>query len=102
MTEVKPPLSFGHILTGPFFNEPMRVETVQSTGAASWIVGLLGTNSERFRNVTITAEESGALNGSRPAALLRRRRPIASPGPPSLRPRHCLRVRSVFRALDFA
>jgi hypothetical protein len=35
----------------------MRVETVQSNDAASWIVGLVGTNSERFRKVTMTAED---------------------------------------------
>ena len=57
MTENTLPLTVGQILIGPLFNEPMRVETVQSNGAASWIVGLVGTNSERFRKVTITAED---------------------------------------------
>ena len=57
MTKETPPLSVGQILTGPLFNEPMRVETVQSNSAASWIVGLVGTNSERFRKVTMTAED---------------------------------------------
>jgi superfamily II DNA or RNA helicase len=52
-----PELTAGQILTGPLFNEPMRVETVQSNGAASWIVGLVGANSERFRKVTLTAED---------------------------------------------
>jgi hypothetical protein len=33
----------------------MRVETVQAHGSASWVVGVVGTNSERFRKVTITA-----------------------------------------------
>jgi superfamily II DNA or RNA helicase len=33
----------------------MRVETVQANGPASWIVGLVGSNSERFRKVTMTA-----------------------------------------------
>jgi superfamily II DNA or RNA helicase len=33
----------------------MRVETVQANGPASWIVGLVGANSERFRKVTMTA-----------------------------------------------
>ncbi len=57
MTDKTPPLSAGQILIGPLFNEPMRVETVQSNGAASWILGLVGANSERFRKVTITAED---------------------------------------------
>jgi superfamily II DNA or RNA helicase len=35
----------------------MRVETVQENGAAGWIVGLVGTSSERFRKVTVTAED---------------------------------------------
>lgn len=49
MTTRAPPLSAGQILIGPLFNEPMRVETAQSNGPTSWIVGLVGTNSERFR-----------------------------------------------------
>jgi len=57
MTKETPSLSIGHILIGPLFNEPMRVETVQSNGAASWIVGLVGANSERFRKVTMSAED---------------------------------------------
>jgi hypothetical protein len=57
VTEDTPRLSVGQILTGPLFNEPMRVETVQSAGPANWIVGLVGTSSERFRKVTITAED---------------------------------------------
>lgn len=52
-----PPISAGQILTGPLFNEPMRVETVQANGPASWVVGLVGTHSERFRKVTLTADE---------------------------------------------
>jgi SNF2-related domain len=57
MTEETPSLSVGQILIGPLFNEPMRLETVQPNGAVGWIVGLVGTNSERFRKVTITAED---------------------------------------------
>ncbi|SRR6266487_399551 len=57
MTDRKSPLIVGQTLIGPLFNEPMRVETVQPNGAASWIVGLVGTNSERFRKVTMTAED---------------------------------------------
>jgi superfamily II DNA or RNA helicase len=57
MTEDTPSLSVGQILIGPLFNEPIRLETVQPNGAAGWIAGLVGTNSERFRKVTITAED---------------------------------------------
>ena len=52
-----PPISPGQILTGSLFNEPMRVETVQVNGAASWVVGLVGMQSERFRKVTLTAAD---------------------------------------------
>ena len=52
--------SEGQILTGPLFNEPMRVETVSETGAGSWTLGLVGTQSERFRRVALgTAELAG-------------------------------------------
>ncbi len=61
MTKEKPPLSVGQILSGPLFNEPMRVETVQSNGVTSWIVGVVGTNTERFRKVTMTAEDMARL-----------------------------------------
>ncbi len=51
----------GQILTGPLFNEPMRVETVQPNGPVSWVVGLVGARSERFRRVTLSAEEIDRL-----------------------------------------
>src|SRR5262245_56352656 len=39
----------------------MRVETVQANGPASWVVGLVGTRSERFRKVTLTAQQLQVL-----------------------------------------
>ncbi len=51
----------GQLLTGALFNEPMRVETVQPNGPASWFVGLVGTQSERFRKVTLTAADLAQL-----------------------------------------
>jgi SNF2 family DNA or RNA helicase len=51
------PLQIGRILTGPLFNEPMRVETVRSGGDGVWITGLVGIQTERFRNVTLTARD---------------------------------------------
>ena len=44
----------GRVLTGPLFSEPMRVETVIATGPTTWVVGLVGVQSERFRKVTLT------------------------------------------------
>jgi len=51
VTENGSPPNVGQALIGPLFNEPMRVETVEQNGPASWIVGLVGANSERFRKV---------------------------------------------------
>lgn len=47
----------GQILTGSLFNEPMRVEAVRSNGPDTWVVGLVGTRSERFRNVNLTSRD---------------------------------------------
>jgi hypothetical protein len=34
-----------------------RVETIQANGPNAWTVGLVGTQTERFRKVTLTASE---------------------------------------------
>ena len=44
----------GQVLTGPLFNEPMRVETVRPNGPDSVEAGLVGQRTERFRRVTLT------------------------------------------------
>lgn len=51
----------GQILIGALFNEPMRVETIRTNGSDSWIAGLVGTQSERFRKVTLTSKDIEAL-----------------------------------------
>jgi len=51
------PIYEGQVLTGSIFNEPMRVETVRDNGNGTWVVGLVGVQSERFRKVTLTAED---------------------------------------------
>lgn len=51
----------GQVLTGTLFSEPMRVETVQTAGAASCTVGLVGLQSDRFRKVTLTAADLDRL-----------------------------------------
>ena len=51
------PICEGCILVGPLFNEPMRVETVRSDGDGTWSLGLVGTQSERFRKVTLNARD---------------------------------------------
>ena len=44
-----PSVKEGQILSGTLFSEPMRIETVQSSGQDSWTLGLVGTKTERFR-----------------------------------------------------
>jgi superfamily II DNA or RNA helicase len=54
-------LQKGQVLTGSLFNEPMRVETVCASGPGTWTVGLVGTQSERFRQVTLTGRDLAGL-----------------------------------------
>ena len=56
-----PPIAEGQTLAGAQFAEPMRVETVRRTGPDTWDAGLVGTRSERFRRVTLTAEDIASL-----------------------------------------
>lgn len=49
----------GQVLAGPQFNEPMRVETVRANGPDSWVTGLVGVKSDRFRSVTLTRRAGG-------------------------------------------
>lgn len=51
----------GQIISGPLFDEPMRVETVRESGVDAWSVGLVGTRSERFRKVTLTSADLATL-----------------------------------------
>ena len=51
----------GQILSGPQFSEPMLVETVRANGAGVWVAGLVGRRSERFRRVTLTADDLASL-----------------------------------------
>lgn len=55
-------LKQGQVLKGPLFNEPMRIETALDNGDGTWIVGLVGTQSERYRKVTLTAQDLSKLN----------------------------------------
>lgn len=51
----------GQILRGSLFDEPMRVETARDHGNGTWVVGLVGTQSEKFRRVTLTAQDLAQL-----------------------------------------
>jgi len=61
VTDQAAPIRRGQILTGALFNEPMRVETVRINGPDSWVAGLVGTKSERFRSVTLTSTDIETL-----------------------------------------
>ena len=56
-----PSISPDQILTGALFSEPMRVETAREGASGSWTVGLVGTRTERFRKVTLTADDLTSL-----------------------------------------
>ena len=51
----------GQVLTGPLFNEPMRVVTARSNGVGSIEAGLVGLQTELFRQVTLTSADIAAL-----------------------------------------
>jgi hypothetical protein len=58
----------GQVLTGPLFSEPMRVETVVPNGPAAWTLGLVGTQTERFRRVSLTKDDLATLTILSPSA----------------------------------
>ncbi len=39
----------------------MLVETIRRNGSGVWVVGIVGQRSERFRRVTLTADDIAAL-----------------------------------------
>src|SRR3989449_5696427 len=51
----------GQILTGSLFSEPMRVETAAQISDGTWQIGLVGTQSEKFRSVRLSAAEIASL-----------------------------------------
>jgi len=51
----------GCVIIGALFNEPMRVETMRTGGAGTWTFGLVGTQSEQFRKVTLTETDISTL-----------------------------------------
>ena len=66
-TDKSPPIREGQILTGALFDEPMRVETVVTSGTDCWIAGLVGMQTERFRRVTLTVDDLAGLAITSPA-----------------------------------
>src|SRR3989338_7277378 len=56
-----PPICEGQILTGSLFSEPVRVETVAPNGPGAWTLGVVGTQTERFRRVSLTKDQLATL-----------------------------------------
>jgi hypothetical protein len=54
-------LKQGQIVRGRLFSEPMRVETVANLGDGTWRVGLVGTQTEKFRSVSLFAADLAEL-----------------------------------------
>ena len=51
------PLQEGQVLTGPLFNEPIRVETVRPSGPDMWIAGLVGIHLDQWEGRIIATEK---------------------------------------------
>jgi hypothetical protein len=62
LKEIVKQISEGQILMEPLFNEPMRIETLSENDSDSWVLGLVGTQSERFRRVTLSSADLQALS----------------------------------------
>ncbi len=60
---MKPPAppEEGQVLTGPQFSEPMRVVTAAGNGLSGWNLGLVGTRTQLFRQVTLDARQLSEL-----------------------------------------
>lgn len=56
------PLNPGQVVDGSLFNEPMRFETIRPAGADRWTVGLVGLQTEKFRSVTLSAQDLRQLH----------------------------------------
>src|SRR5208283_4546617 len=61
-----PPLVEGQVVSGTLFSEPMRVETIRESGPGTWVVGLCGISTEKFRRVTLTAADLAQLHVQKP------------------------------------
>jgi len=67
-TQVTQPLVEGQVVSGTLFSEPMRVETIRESGSGTWVVGLCGINTEKFRRVTLTTADFAQLQIQKPHA----------------------------------
>lgn len=51
----------GQLHSGPLFKESMRIVTAQRQGAAVWVVGLVGVQSEKFTSATLSNADLESL-----------------------------------------
>lgn len=51
----------GQVVLGKLFSEPMRVETAVPVSNGTWRLGLVGTQTEKFRSVTLSASDLASL-----------------------------------------
>ena len=63
-TEPGFPLAEGQIVSGALFNEPMRVESIRQNGPNSWVIGLSGVRTEKFRKATLSRKDIESLQVS--------------------------------------
>src|SRR5512136_417569 len=56
-----PDLREGQILSGPLFDEPMRIETLRRENDNIWVLGLVGLTSSRFRKVHLKDSDIASL-----------------------------------------
>ncbi len=56
------PIHEGCVITGSLFNEPVRVVTMRASGDGAWVVGVVGTQTERYRKVTLTTRDLEGLS----------------------------------------
>src|ERR1700704_4063712 len=82
----------GQILTGPQFSEPVRVETVRADGPGSWVLGVVGTKTDKVSASLF--DRGGSRTSQHPVGDLgvRRRSEPAAAGPASLCARDRVRV----------
>ena len=63
-----PLVAEGQILTGDQFAEPVRVETIKQVTTDAWEIGVSGLYSQKFRKVTLSAEDFKGISASTPTS----------------------------------
>ena len=74
----------------------MLVETVQENGSGVWMVSMVGHRSERFRRVTLTAEDICGPTIADAVLSYSGDGPVLAFGVAGLLAGYCVRVRSLF------